>query len=115
VSFRDVLVVLRAYPATTPTSAVEHAAATALALKSSVSVIACGVIPQVPRSILGNAIFDVSALVAEEGQKSVDDARRLLAVFEEVARKHRCYLHEDPRNMPTRRCAPHPGRLCQAS
>lgn len=87
-SFRDVLVVLRAYPATTPASTVEHAAAVALALKSQVSVIACGLRPKVPGNILGNAIFDVSALVAEEGRKSVNDAQRLLSMFEEIIRKH---------------------------
>jgi nucleotide-binding universal stress UspA family protein len=88
VSFRDVLVVLRAYPATTPASAVEHAAAVALAFKSRVSVIACGLRPKVLGNILGNAIFDVSALVAEEGRKSVDDAQRLLSMFEGIIRKH---------------------------
>lgn len=88
-SFRDILVVLRAYPATTPASAVEHAAAVAFALKARVSVIACGVKPRVPRSILGNAIFDVSALVAEEGRKSADDAQRLLGAFEKMAIKYR--------------------------
>lgn len=87
-SFRDVLVVLRAYPVATPASALEHAAATAGALKSRVSVIACGIKPQVPGNILGNAVFDVSALVAEEGRKSVDDAQRLLAEFEGVATKY---------------------------
>ncbi len=88
-SFRDILVVLRAYPATTPTSAVEHAAAVAFALKARVSVIACGIKPQVPGSILGNAIFDVSALVAEEGRKSAEDAQRLLGAFEKIAIEQR--------------------------
>jgi nucleotide-binding universal stress UspA family protein len=87
-SFRDVLVVLRAYPARTPASAVEHAALTALAFKSRVSVIACGIKPHVPGNILGNAVFDASALVAEEGRKSADDAQRLLAEFEEAMSRH---------------------------
>jgi nucleotide-binding universal stress UspA family protein len=87
-SFRDVLVVLRAYPATTPAPAVEHAAAMAVALKCRLSVIACGIKPHLPGNILGNAIFNVSALVAEEGRKSVDDARRLLAEFEKLVGRH---------------------------
>lgn len=87
-SFRDILVVLRAYPATTPTTAVERAAEVARAFRSHVSVIACAIKPQVPYNISGNAIFDVSALVAEESHKSMDDARQLLTVFEGAIRKH---------------------------
>jgi len=88
VSFRDILVVLRPYPATTPITVVEHAAAVALAFRSRVSVIACALKPQVPGNILGNAIFNVSALATEESEKSVDDGRRLLTVFERAIRKH---------------------------
>ena len=85
-SFRDILVVLRPYPAKTPTTVVEHAAAIALAFRSHVSVIACAIKAQVPGNILGNAIFDVSALVTEESRKSMDDARQLLTVFEGAIR-----------------------------
>lgn len=87
-SFRDILVVLRAYPATTPTAAVERAAEVACTFRSRVSVIACALRPQVPGNILGNAIFDVSALVTEERRKSENDARRLLTIFEGAIRKH---------------------------
>lgn len=86
--FRDILVVLRAYPATTTGAAIEKAAATALAFKSRVSAISCGIKPQIPGNILGNAVFDVSALAAMEAKKSIDDAQRLLAAFDDVMTKH---------------------------
>jgi nucleotide-binding universal stress UspA family protein len=86
--FRDILVVLRAYPGTTTSAAVEGAAATALALRSRVSVISCGIKPQIPGNIVGNAVFDVSALAANEAKKSIEDAQRLLAAFDDVMSKH---------------------------
>ena len=86
-SFRDILVVLRAYPATTPTTAVERAAEVVHAFRSHVSVIACAIRAHVPGNIMGNAIFDLSALVTEESRKSMDDARQLLTVFEGAIRK----------------------------
>lgn len=85
-SFRDVLIVLRPYPATTAIAAVEGATALAVSLGARVSAIACAVRPKAPRSILGNALFDVSALVGEESRKSVEDAHKLLAAFEQAAR-----------------------------
>ncbi len=85
-SFRDVLIVLRPYPAVTPVAAVDHATALAASFGSRVSAIACAIKPKVPRSILGNALFDVSSLVGEETRKSADDAHKLLAAFEQGAR-----------------------------
>ncbi|SJZ68478.1 Universal stress protein family protein [Enhydrobacter aerosaccus] len=85
-SFRDVLVVLRPYPAVTPAAAVEQAVALAATFASRLSAVACAIKPKVPRSILGNALLDVSAMVGEESRKSADDAHKLLAAFEQAAR-----------------------------
>lgn len=85
-SFRDSLVVLRPYPASTPDPAIDRAVETANAVSSRVSAIACGVAPKVPRSILGDALLDVSGIVGEEKRKSAEDVQRLLSRFTEQVR-----------------------------
>lgn len=91
-SFRDLLVVLRPYPAGTPDPAVDYAVATAVALGAQTSAIACGITPKVPRSILGNALLDISAMVADERIKSATDAQRLLKRFEEAVARNQGVL-----------------------
>ena len=93
-SFRDLLVVLRPYPAGTPDPAVDYAVATAVALGARTSAIACGITPKVPRSALGNALLDISAMVADERIKSSTDAQRLLKRFEEAVARNRGVLGE---------------------
>ncbi len=90
-SFRNILLVLRAYPAGISVDAVNSAVERAAALAPRVSAIACAVKPRVPRSILGNALIDVSAMVGEEYRKSKQDAERLLEAFEEAAKGHRVF------------------------
>ena len=86
-SFRDPLVVLRPYPASTPDFlAIARAVRMAAAVAPRVSAIACGVSPKAPRSVFGNALFNVAGLVGEEKKKSALDAEELLSRFsEEVA------------------------------
>ena len=86
-TFRDVLVVLRTYPAGVSASAAISAVEIAAAVAPRVSAIACAIKPRIPRSILGDALINLSAMVAEEYKKSEEDAQRLLAAFEEAARK----------------------------
>lgn len=93
-SFRDLLVVLRPYPAGTPDPAVDYAVATAVALGAQTSAIACGITPKVPCSILGNALLDISAMVADERIKSSTDAQRLLKRFEEAVATNQGVLGE---------------------
>lgn len=93
-SFRDPLVVLRPYPAPTPDTAVVQAVEMAAAVASRVSAIACGISPKVPRSIFGDAVFDVSGLVGEEKQKSALDVRRLLSTFSDVVKRKGLILGE---------------------
>ncbi len=93
-SFRDLLVVLRPYPAATPDSAVDYAVAIAVVLGAQTSAIACAITPKIPRSILGNALLDVSAMVAGERTKSTTDAQRLLRKFKEAVAKSQGVLGE---------------------
>lgn len=90
-SFRNILVVLRPYPAGISVGAVNSAVEIAAALAPRVSAIACAVKPRVPRSILGNVLFDLSAIVGEEYRKSEHDAEQLLGAFEEAATRHRVF------------------------
>lgn len=93
-SFRDPLVVLRPYPAPIPDTTVVQAVEMAAAVASRVSAIACGISPKVPRSIFGDAVFDVSGLVGEEKQKSALDVRRLLSTFSDVVKRKGLILGE---------------------
>jgi hypothetical protein len=85
-SFRDVLVVLRTYPEGVSISAAVAAVETAAALAPRVSAIACAIKPRAPRSILGDALINISAMVGAEHRKSEEDAQRLLAAFEKAAK-----------------------------
>ena len=55
------------------------------AVAPRVSAIACGVSPKAPRSVFGNALFNVAGLVGEEKKKSALDAQRPVRFSEEVA------------------------------
>lgn len=83
--FRDVLVVLRTYPAGVSAAAAVSAAEFAAALAPRASAIACAIKPRVPRSLLGDALINVSAMVAEEYKHSEKDAEVLLSAFEKAA------------------------------
>jgi nucleotide-binding universal stress UspA family protein len=85
--FRDVLAVLRTYPAGVSTATAVSAADFAAVLASHASAIACAIKPRVPRSILGDALINVSAMVGEEYKRSKEDAERLLSAFEKAATK----------------------------
>lgn len=86
-SFHDPVVILRPYPAATPDTAVDRAVAIAAAVAPRVSAIACGVVPGVPRSILGDSLLSVSGMVGEEKHKSATDVQRLLSRFTDQVRK----------------------------
>src|SRR5512143_1933558 len=86
-SFCDPLVILRPYPASTSDIALVRAIQMAGAVAGRASAIACGIAPKVPRSILGNSLFNVSGLVGEEKRKSATDVQRLLSRFADEVRK----------------------------
>lgn len=82
---RDVLVILRPYPAQVSDSAVDYAARMAKVLDVRASVIACGVRPKIPQRILGDSLIGISGMVREEGRKSEEDAKRLTSLFAKAA------------------------------
>lgn len=82
---RDVLVILRPYPAQVSDAAVDDASRVAKALDARASVIACGVIPKVPQRILGDTLINISGMVRAEGRKSEEDAKRLVSLFVQAA------------------------------
>jgi nucleotide-binding universal stress UspA family protein len=86
-SFKDVLLALTTYPEPTPVSAVDDAIALAVALRARISAIACEVKVQVPGTILGNALLNISAMVATEAKKSSTNAEKLLVAFQDAAEK----------------------------
>lgn len=85
--FSDTLVILRPYPASTPDAAVDRAVEIAACVSRRVSAIACGVVPKVPRSILGDSLINVSGIVGEEKHKSAIDVQRLMSRFTDQVRK----------------------------
>ena len=87
VAYRDVLVILRPYPAGISDAAVDHAASMAAALGARTSAIACAVSPKSPPRLFGDGLIDVSGLVAEEARRSEDDAKRLVALFGQAMAK----------------------------
>ena len=86
-AFKDILVVLRGFPAPTPPSAVDDAVELAALLGARLSGVACATTPRIPRSILGNALIDVSGLVAAESHKIAVGAQAALTVFQDAAAK----------------------------
>ena len=86
-AFKDVLVVLRGFPTPTPPSAVDDAVELAALLGARLSGVACVTTPRIPRSILGNALIDVSGLVAAESHKIAVGAQAVLTVFQDAAAK----------------------------
>lgn len=86
--FKDILVALTTYPEPTRASAVDGAVAFAAALGARISAIACEVKIQPPASITGDAILDISAMVAAEVTKSSESAQSLLVAFQDAAERH---------------------------
>jgi nucleotide-binding universal stress UspA family protein len=86
-SFRNSLLVIRAYPAGISVAAVNSAVGMAATLGSRLSALACAIRPSVPRSVFGNTLLEISGIVSQEFEKSEEDAQRLLVAFEEAAKK----------------------------
>jgi nucleotide-binding universal stress UspA family protein len=84
-AFEDILLSLTTYPESTKTTAIEDAVAFAAALESKISALACEVRVSVPSSPLGNSLFNVSAMVANEAKKSATHAKDALAAFKKLA------------------------------
>lgn len=90
-AIKDVLIVLTSYPDPTPLSYLDEAIALSQQLGARISAIVCEVSYRVPRSILGNTLIDISAMVGAEHAKSRDNAKGLLEAFRERATLHRVF------------------------
>lgn len=86
-AFKDVLLTLTSYPQPTPVSVIDGAVEIAAVLDAHLAAISCEVHAEVRRSLLGDAILDIPALVAREAAKSREHTKALLAAFEASAVK----------------------------
>lgn len=77
-SFKSLLVFLRSYPEATPQGVLEDAVEVAALLRAHISALCIAALPGVPRSTFGNALLDVTALVATEHRKIEVEASRVL-------------------------------------
>jgi nucleotide-binding universal stress UspA family protein len=90
-AIKDVLIVLTSYPDPTPLPYLDEAVALCQRLGARLSAIVCEVSYRVPRSVLGDALIDVSAMVGAEHAKSRDNAKSLLEAFRERATRHQVF------------------------
>lgn len=104
-AFKDVLLALATYPEPTPVSVIEDGVTLASLLGAHVAAIACEARIRTPGAFFPRSFVDVSGMAATEARKSLDNAKSLLAAFEETAKKagvlherilERCYTHEVP-------------------
>lgn len=93
-SIKDVLLGLTSYPNASNIGAVRWAVSFAELVNCRIATFVADVKIEVPGSLLGNSLMNVSALVGAEMNKSKENARSLLAAFREEADKHGV-LHEE--------------------
>lgn len=92
-SIKDVMLALTTYPRATATAAIDYAVAFAEFMNCRMTAFAADIKMDVPRSVFGNSLLNVSGMVAAEVRKSKDNARALLAAFDAEADK-RGVAHE---------------------
>jgi len=92
-SIKDVMLALTTYPRATATAAVDYAVAFAEFMNCRMAAFVADIKMDVPRSVFGNSLLNVSGMVAAEIRKSKDNARALLAAFDAEADK-RGVAHE---------------------
>lgn len=86
-AFKDALLQISSYPEPTPVAAIEQAVGIAAALGARISALTFNI--EVPRTgnVLANALLDLPGMVTAARQKSVENSRTLVDVFESVAKK----------------------------
>lgn len=92
-NIKDVLLGLTTYPNSSSIDAIRWAASFAEQLNCRIAAFVADVKIEVPGSLIGNLLMDISALAAAEMNKSRENARNLLAAFMEEAERHGV-LHE---------------------
>src|SRR5690349_21815075 len=84
-AIKDILLTLPSYPEPTPVSVIDTAISLASLLDAHLAAISCEAYVQVPGSFL--SFGNVGGLNAGEAQRSLKNARGLLAAFEAAAQK----------------------------
>ena len=86
-NIKDVLLGLTTYPKSSNIDAIRWAVSFADLMNCRIAAFAADVKIEVPGSLLGNALMNISALAGAEMKKNKENARSLLAVFTEEAAK----------------------------
>ena len=87
-SIKDALLVLTTYPQKTSTTVIQYAVTFAEFVGCRLTAFAADLKVELPRSIFGNSILNVSGMIATETRKSKDNTLSLLAAFESESEKH---------------------------
>lgn len=87
-SIKDALLVLTTYPRATATTAIQYAFTFAEFMNCRMTAFAADLKIEVPRSVFGNSLLNISGLVAAETRKSMDNTLALLAAFDSEAEKY---------------------------
>lgn len=84
---KDVLLVLTGYPQPTSGACIDQAVSTAARLGAAISAVSLEIDVQLPGggNFLASRLLNLSGLLAEEQRKSITEARRLAACFEQKA------------------------------
>jgi nucleotide-binding universal stress UspA family protein len=87
-NIKDVLLGLTTYPNASNINAIRWAASFAERANCRITAFVADIKMEIPGSLLGNALINVSALAGAEMAKSKENAKRLLAAFTEEADRH---------------------------
>lgn len=84
-TIKDILLVLKSYPAPTRDNAIEYAVSVASTIGSHIAAIACETHVDVPGSLISSSLINIPAIIGEEAHKSRVNADNLLRTFEGAA------------------------------
>ncbi len=87
-NIKDALLVLTTYPRATATTAIQYAVSFAEFMNCRMTAFAADLKIEVPRSVFGNSLINISGMVATETRKSKDNTLALLAAFDSEAEKY---------------------------
>ena len=84
---KDALLVLTTYPQATAASAIQYAVTFAETVGCRITAFAADLKIEVPQSVFGNSMLNVSGMIAAETRKSKDNTHSLLTAFKAAADK----------------------------
>ena len=80
-AIKDILLVLKSYPAPTSNEAIEYAVSVASTIGSHIAAVACETHVEVPSSLISSSLVNVPAIIGEEAHKSRVNADNSLRTF----------------------------------